>query len=162
MDIVDDHDQVVGQMTREEIYRSGTKNYRVVNVFIMNNRGELLVPKRTMDRRIFPGCFDFSCGEHVHAKETYEEAARRGLSEELNLNNVEIEVLGKLTPADGVSSFQMNYLVRYDGPIKHNPAEVDSLHDMDVDTLIKMMDQEPARFKSDMPISVRKFRSLFV
>jgi len=123
MDLVNDEDEVVGKDSRDAIYAKGLKSYRVVNIFVFNPKGELLLPKRDSTRKIFPNCYDFSCGEHVESDETYEEAAIRGLREELNLENVELVPIGKLTPQDGVSSFMKIFKVVYAGEISPNKDE---------------------------------------
>src|SRR3989344_6571789 len=93
LDIVDDNDNVIGKDSRDSIWKRGLRhNVRVVNIFIFNKDGKILIPKRTMTKKIFPGCYDFSCGEHVFSGETYDEAARRGLFEELNLKDVELRI----------------------------------------------------------------------
>lgn len=91
LDIVDENDKVIGKDTRKNIYIKGLEhNVRVVNIFIFNSEGKLLLPKRSMNRKIFPGCFDFSCGEHVVSGEDYYGAAKRGLEEELGIKNMRL------------------------------------------------------------------------
>lgn len=63
-----------------------------------------------MTKQNWPGCFDFSCGENVVSKESYDEAIRRGLKEELGISNLSnLKLLGKLTPEDGMFCFMQVY-----------------------------------------------------
>jgi len=99
LDIVDDNDVVVSKDTRENIWKRGLKhNVRVVNIFLFNSKNEVLIPKRSKNRKLFPGRYDFSCGEHLISGENYNDATIRGLREELGISNVKIIELGKLTP----------------------------------------------------------------
>lgn len=71
----------------------------------------LLLPKRSRNRELFPNFYDFSCGEHVLSDESYDNAAKRGVKEELGLENVKIDFLGKLGKKDGVSGFMQIYKI---------------------------------------------------
>ncbi len=152
LDLVDSDDKVVGKDERSAIYAKGLKNYRVVNVFVFNPKGEILLPMRDSTRSIFPNCYDFSCGEHVESGETYEQAALRGLKEELNLTDVELIPVGKLTPQDGVSSFMKIYKVIYAGKISPNNHEgVESINFFPLDKIKNMILENPKMFKDDIP-----------
>lgn len=104
LDLVDDKDKVIGYEKRDTIYSQGLRNYRVVNIFVFNSEGNVLLPKRDSSRKIFPNYYDFSCGEHVLSGESYEEAAIRGLKEELNLTDVNLIPVGKLSPVNGANA----------------------------------------------------------
>ena len=99
MDVVDENDRVIGKETRSEIHRSG-KWHRGVHVFVFNLGGQLLLPTRSLTKDKFPGTYDCSVSEHVQAGETFEEAALRGLKEELKIIKPELKRLLK---------FRMNY-----------------------------------------------------
>jgi len=152
LDLVDNDDNVIGKEDRNAIYTTGLRNYRVVNIFVLNSEGEILLPKRDSTRRIFPNCYDFSCGEHVKSGETYEQAAIRGLKEELNLSDLKLIPVGKLTPQNGVSSFMKIYKVinpRRISPNKHEGIE--SIDFYPFDTIKNMISKNPKMFKDDIP-----------
>ncbi len=152
MDLVNADDEVVGKDDRDAIYAKGLKNYRVVNIFVFNPKGEVLLPMRDSTRRIFPNCYDFSCGEYVESGETYEQAAIRGLKEELNLAHVKLIPIGKLTPQDGVSSFMKIYKVIYTGKILPNRREgIESINFYPLDKVKSMISKNPKVFKDDIP-----------
>lgn len=115
LDLVDEHDQVIGSRLRSNIYGEGLSNFRAINAFLINDNGELWIPKRTATKKIFPLCLDMSVGGHVASGETYGEAFRRELLEELglNLDNVDWKILGHLTPHEhGVAAFMQVYEIR--------------------------------------------------
>ncbi len=114
MDVVDDHDNVIGQAPRSEIHRQGKANFRAINAFLENSRGELFILRRSPELTSFPCALDMSVGGHVKSGETYEAAFRREAREELGLE-IEQEnhvLLGYLTPGqDGVSCFCRVYKI---------------------------------------------------
>lgn len=117
LDLVDENDNVVGKEKRSIIYQNKQSNFRVVNAFIINSRGELWIPRRTAVKRVFPLCLDMSVGGHVESGETYEEALQRETLEELNidLRKTPYKFLGSLTPhKDNVSAFQKDYEIKMD------------------------------------------------
>lgn len=117
LDLVDENDRVIGNKKRSEIYREGLSNFRVVNAFLENSRGELLILRRSATQRLFPLSLDMSMGGHVSSGESYEDALRRELKEELDLNldSVPCHLLGYLTPhKDGVSAFTKIYEIKTD------------------------------------------------
>lgn len=88
LDLVDDNDQVIGQIKRGEmsaLVPGGGKYVRAPDIFIMNPDGKVWVPVRSMHKSIAPGGLDFSVGGHVESGETYEQTAIRELEEEAGI-----------------------------------------------------------------------------
>jgi isopentenyl-diphosphate delta-isomerase len=159
LDIVNDNDVVLGKKTRTEIYATGLKNYRVVNAFIKNAEGKLWIPRRGPNKRIFPLSLDFSMGGHVDSGESYEQAFKREVAEELNLdmNTIEYRELGKLSPHEsGVSSFMTVYEITYDGPINYNKNDFVEAYWLTPQELRgRIYDGE--KVKSDLPILIEAY-----
>ena len=117
LDLVDEQDRVIGQATRGEVLERDLHNFRVVNAFLRNSKGEIWVPLRGPNKRQFPNCLDVSCGGHVSSGEDYETSFRRELEEELriDLDDVSWSVIGRYTPHEhGVSAFMVVYEILYD------------------------------------------------
>lgn len=153
LDIVDENDNVIGKDTRENIYTKGLEHdVRVINIFVFNSEGKLLLPKKSIKSRFFPGCFDFSCGEHVTSGEDYYQAAKRGLEEELGIKDEELVELGKLTPKDGVSCFMKVYKLEYNKEIdNYDKAGIDKLYWCDLVKVRQMVIEDKTKFKGDFP-----------
>lgn len=117
LDIVDENDHVIDRKDRSEIYAENLSNFRVVNAFIINSHGELWIPRRTAEKKIFPLCLDMSIAGHVESGENYEEALDREAKEELNIDLSQYKkiFLGHLSPhAHHVSSFMKVFEIRMD------------------------------------------------
>ncbi len=154
LDIVDKDDNIIGKDTRNNIWNRGLeRNVKVVNILIFNSKNELLLPKRSMNRKIFPGCYDFSCGEHVMAGEKYYDAAVRGLREELGIKNANPTKLGKLTPKENVRCFMEVYKFTYNDEINNYDKDgIDSLLWHDLDIVKQMIKKDETKFKADFQV----------
>jgi isopentenyldiphosphate isomerase len=84
LDIVDMDDNVIGASTKEDKIAKGLVS-RNVAVFIRDGK-KILIAKRAMNKRTFPGRYDLSACGNVAAGESYEDAARRELMEELGIS----------------------------------------------------------------------------
>ncbi len=126
LDLVNEHDQVIGKKLRSEIYAEGLSNFRVINAFVKNSKGELWIPRRTANKRIYPLCLDMSVGGHVESGEDYQTTFERETAEELNIdiNQVSWKLLGKLIPHENqVSAFMQIYEIQSDEAPNFNPDD---------------------------------------
>jgi isopentenyl-diphosphate delta-isomerase len=126
LDLVDDADNVIGTVLRSETMAKKLRNFRVINAFIRNDKGELWIPRRSASKRIFPLCLDISVGGHVGAGEPYDLAFERETEEEvgLKLADVSWRVLGHLSPVQhGVSAFMQVYEISHDAVPNYNRAD---------------------------------------
>ena len=126
LDLVDKNDKVIGQKPRSEIYAEGLTNFRVINAFLINSKGQLWIPRRGPHKRVFPSALAMSVGGHVETGESYEQAFKRELKEELNLDptSTPYRVLGKLTPrAHHVSAFMTVYEIKSDRAPAYNKED---------------------------------------
>ncbi|MEZ4860646.1 MAG: NUDIX hydrolase [Caldilineaceae bacterium] len=159
MDVVDQSDQVVGQKRRSELYAENSSNCRAINAFLVNSQGQLWIPRRTAQKRLFPLHLDMSCGGHVHSGESYEEALQRELQEELNLDlrQVAWSLLGHLSSyRDGVSMFMKVYEIHSDTTPSWNPADFIEAAWFEVEELQNQIHSgEPV--KGDLPLLLEKF-----
>lgn len=125
LDLVDENDTVIGKKLRSEVHAEKLKNYRAINVFIRNSKGELWIPRRTAHKQLYPLGLDFSCAGHVESGDSYEKTLKKEVMEELNIDtdSVQVRFLGKTTPKDGTSCFQMNYEIESDETPNYNPDD---------------------------------------
>lgn len=150
LDIVNLKDEVVGEATRKDIYGKNLKYYRIVKGIIRTSDGSILLPKRSKYKKIFPNCYDVSLSGHVDKDETYEEALRRELSEELGIYDAKYKQLAYLTPEQLKSNYFIKlYMVDYDGKVKVDEKEVESANYVKIDILKRMIAEKPSEFKED-------------
>lgn len=159
LDLVDGEDKVVGSMERGEVYAKGLSNFRVINCFVKNSKGQIWVPVRQKNKRIFPNALDMSCGGHVSSGETYTEAFKKEMTEELNIDieKMEYKLLGKCNPEkDGVSAFMEVYEITSDEFPDFNPDDFQGCSWMYPQEIIFAIESGVAA-KGDLPKLVSKF-----
>lgn len=89
IDIVDKNDNVIGECSVKEAHEKKLL-HRVSVVYLINDKKEILVQERMDDGRL-----DHSAAGHVDKGETYIDAAKRELKEELGVEFVTLKHLGK-------------------------------------------------------------------
>jgi isopentenyldiphosphate isomerase len=145
IDQVDERDQVIGQTTREEAHSNGLI-HRVSAIFVFNPSGKLFVQTHKEDQRL-----DHSVGGHVRSGETYEEAARRELKEELGLAEEFASVCDFYVSGDGrgTNRNHMFRLFECTSPSDWNfsmTEEVEVLNAMEISEIVKMMNINSENF----------------
>jgi isopentenyldiphosphate isomerase len=124
VDIVDDDDQVIATVSRSQM-RARRLLHRSVGIAVTSTDGRLLIHRRSDDKDIWPGWWDIAAGGVVASGETYAQAARRELAEELGVTAVEFEHLGHgRYVADDLAVLCELYRVVHDGPFRFDDGEI--------------------------------------
>lgn len=159
LDLVNEQDQVVEQMLRSEVYGQKKCNFRVVNAFIVNDKEQLWIPRRTSSKRIFPLCLDASMGGHVMAGESYQSAFERELYEELGIqaDQFEYEMIGSLNPYEHqTSAFMKVYVIKSQKVPEYNQQDFCEYFWMTPQELISRLSCGD-KSKGDLPKIIEQF-----
>jgi isopentenyl-diphosphate delta-isomerase type 1 len=126
-DIVDEHDAVIGQRPRQEVHRTGLR-HRAVHVLVFNERGQVFLQKRSMQKDCFPGTWDSSASGHLQPGESYEGCALREVEEELGLRLPEppTRLFKVAACAQTGQEFVWAYRCQAEGPFQLPPEEIDT------------------------------------
>lgn len=139
---MDDYDRVVATVTRAQL-RAENLHHRGVSIAVVGSDGRLLVHRRALDKDVWPGMWDLAAGGVVAAGETYEDAARRELAEELAVLAENWELLGEGTFIDDkVSMIGRGFLVVHDGPFHFTDGEIAEVRWVDRDELDELLATE--------------------
>lgn len=85
-DLLDKHGHKTGETKpRRLVHRDGDW-HRSAHIWIINNRGEILLQRRSATKESHPNMLDISCAGHLAAGEDSLTGAMRELKEELNLD----------------------------------------------------------------------------
>jgi isopentenyldiphosphate isomerase len=81
---VDENDKVIGLRPREDFY-GGKIIHRASHLLLFNSKNELLIVKRSSNKRWYPGLYAFSVSGTVK-NETYNECLQREMVEEIGID----------------------------------------------------------------------------
>jgi isopentenyl-diphosphate delta-isomerase type 1 len=125
-DIVNDRDEVIGQLPRAEVHRDAHK-HRATHILVFNKRGEVFLQKRSKTKDTFPGAWDSSASGHLHSGEDYDTCAVREVKEELGLavNASPVRLFRIAACAETQEEFVWVYRVDSEGPLAPDWEEID-------------------------------------
>jgi isopentenyl-diphosphate Delta-isomerase len=125
-DVVDEHDQVIGQRPRSEVHRTGLR-HRAVHVLVFNQAGQIFLQKRSMLKDCSPGAWDSSASGHLGPGESYDACAVREVREELGLSLTECPTpMFKIGAcAETGQEFVWAYRCEAEGPFELHPEEIE-------------------------------------
>ena len=125
-DIVNERDEVIGQLPRRQVHRDGHK-HRAVHVLVFGSDGRIFLQKRSMTKDTFPGAWDSSASGHLDSGEDYDACAVRELREELGLIvAAPPRRLFKIAACAGTGQeFVWVYQSESDGPFALHPEEIE-------------------------------------
>jgi isopentenyldiphosphate isomerase len=124
-DVIDKSGNIIGKATREECHSNRSLAHRVVHVLVFNSRGELFLQKRSMDKDIQPGKWDTSVGGHLNLGETFDQAVRREMGEELGISAPVKHIYDYWMHSEVETEYVRTYICTYDGAIRFDPKEIE-------------------------------------
>jgi isopentenyl-diphosphate delta-isomerase type 1 len=138
--VVDEEDKVLDYLPRKEVHDKKLL-HRTISVLVFNNKGQVMLQKRSMKKDSNPGKWSFATGGHVGKDETYNQAAERELIEELNLT-VKPKLFKKMIIHDPAHTTMTTiYEINFNGPFKFNPEETDEVRFFSKKDLIEITSQ---------------------
>lgn len=124
VDIVDADDNVIDTVTRRRM-RAEVLRHRAVYIAVQSSDGRLLVHQRSFAKDVRPGAWDIAVGGVVGAGETYDDAARREMAEEIGIDDVvPVPVGGGTFGDEHYELIGRCYRVVHDGPFAFADGEV--------------------------------------
>lgn len=97
----------------------------LVGAVIINEQGRAFVQKRSLTRRLWPGCWDL-VGGHVESGETLEEALHREIREETGWKLARIGSIIEIYEGkteNGEEIYEVDFLVEIEGDLEHPQLE---------------------------------------
>ena len=159
--VVDEDDNVIGKASREDCHSNRKLIHRSVYVFVLNNKGEIFIQKRSMKKDLYPGFYTASATGHVDYGENYDEAAERELREELGIE-APLRRLGRVKSfSETEREISMIYVCRYDGPIRFNRKEISEGFYMSMEDIKRSLKTEEKKFAYGFKIAFQEFSKHF-
>lgn len=137
--LVNKNDKKIGLMPKMEAHKKGAL-HRAFSVFIFNNKNELMIQKRNINKYHSPGLWTNTCCSHQKDGESNISAGKRRLLEEMGFC-VELNEVGSFIYNVGVDNglieHELDYILvgKYNGNVKINSDEVDNWKWMSLDNI---------------------------
>lgn len=123
-DVVNERNEVTGQLTRGEVHARKLL-HRAVHIFVINSRGKIYLHQRSHLKDVSPMKWDSSAAGHLDAGEAYADAAVRELKEEIGIDVPSTELAAQIAAGEHTDQeFVELRLARHDGPIRCLPEEI--------------------------------------
>ena len=160
----DDDGRPLGLLPRNIVHQRGLW-HRASNVLLFDTADRLYVQRRASGKDVWPNAWDVSVGEHLRPGETFEQAAHRGLAEELSVRGVALVPLGGVVrgrvelPELQIHDceFQQSFRGVYEGPMVVDPVEVADVRLVSLAALSEEIATAPETFTPWLRDRLRQF-----
>ncbi len=158
--LVDEHDREIGVEGRLRAHQGGGMLHRAFSVFIFNDRGEVLLQRRSKDKPLFAGCWSNACCSHPGPGADIEARAHRRLAFEMGMDVALREVLTftyrATDPASQLTEHELDHVLI--GTCNDDPTpctqEVDDWRWVSIDVLLAEIAADDDSFSPWMPIAL--------
>jgi isopentenyldiphosphate isomerase/intracellular septation protein A len=124
--LVDEQGKVIGKATRAAVHANKNLLHPVVHLHILNNKSEIYLQKRPLNKDIQPGKWDTAVGGHVMLGETIEQALKREVKEEVNISLNRADILVQyIWKTEIESELVFSFVLQHNETIIPNKNEVD-------------------------------------
>jgi isopentenyl-diphosphate delta-isomerase len=149
--LVDRHDAEIGYIDKSAAHDAGGMLHRAFSLFVFDPDGKLLMQKRSTSKRLWPLYWSNSCCSHPRRGESMDEATRRRLQDELNIE-AELEFVYKFAYQASYGELGAEnelcwvYLGRTAGTIVPNRNEIADTRLLGAAELQHELDTRPEQF----------------
>ena len=148
--LVNAQDEVLGLMEKQQAHVAGVL-HRAFSVFVFNDKNELLIQQRALDKYHSPGLWTNTCCSHPREDETYKEAALRRLQEEMGfVCDIEyvFDFIYKADVGDGLTEHELDYVFKgyFNGTPVLNEDEVAAYQWIDFEELKADVSENPGKY----------------
>ncbi len=159
---VDINDKDLGVQEKDECHLGKGVLHRAFLLMVFNEKGEVLLAKRSQNKKLWPNYWDCSVASHIHEMESYEDAARRRFKQELGVDSKEINFLFKFiyhsTFAKVGSESEICGILstKVEGELSPNPEEISEWEFISIEELKKDIKASPEKYTPWLLIALKK------
>lgn len=163
--IVSEQDEVLGLMEKMQAHENGIL-HRAFSVFLFNEKGEMLLQKRASSKYHSPERWTNAVCSHPREGETYLEAAKRRMKEELGIEADLTEKFHFIYKADvgqNLWEHELDYVFtgNFSGEIHLNHDEVSEIRYISMEELDCEMNLHPEHFTEWFKIILAEYKHHF-
>lgn len=160
--LVDKNDKEIGKEEKVKAHLGEGKLHRAFSVFVFNNKGDLLIQKRSQEKMLWGGCWSNSCCSHPSPGEVILEAGMRRLNEELGFS-CDLEHIGSFIYNEKFENIgsenELCHVLKgeYSDEVYPKKEEVDEIKWMSLEDVIKEVKKEPTKFTPWFKMELERF-----
>ena len=160
--VVNNQDKFLRYEEKEKCHQGQGILHRAFSVYIFNNKGELLIQKRSRHKPLWPFFWANSCCSHPRKDESYVNAGERRIKEELGffccLREVDkFEYQAKFLEVGSENEICTILAGRYDGKVKLNPKEAIDYKWIDPYKLVEDFKKNPDEYTPWLKIGLERY-----
>ncbi len=160
--LVDQLDNEIGRMEKIEAHEKALL-HRAFSVFIFNEKGEMLLQQRALNKYHSGGLWTNTCCSHPRPNESTLAAAHRRLKEEMGFETELEKIFDFVYQApfeNGLTEYEFDHVFigYYNGSIQPNPTEVANYKFSSFETIEQLMEQETNYFTRWFLIALPKIK----
>lgn len=112
IDIFDENNNPTGEIKEKAQAHEDGNFHRTAHIWIMNDKKELLLQKRSATKKSHPNCWDISVAGHIRAGENVIGGAIRELKEELDIevNEKELQYISIIKSTKNPKNMEFGYV----------------------------------------------------
>jgi isopentenyl-diphosphate delta-isomerase len=164
--LIDENDNIIGYEEKLIAHKKALL-HRAFSILIFNDKNELLIHQRAMDKYHCPGIWTNTCCSHPKKGETYLEAANRRLLEECGFQ-ANLKYIGKFIYKakfdNGLTEHELDnvFIGKYNGNIdSFNKEEIHQMKNISLFDLKEDIKQNPKEFSPWFKIIIERFEDKF-
>ncbi len=164
--IVNEKDQKIRLEDKSKAHEGEGMLHRAISTFLFNEKGELLITKRSQYKKLWPGFWDATCCTHPMENETYIQSGERRLPQELGIS-CKLEYLTKFKYLAhykniGSENEMCALLIGKCGKINinPNPQEIEDFKWISIKELEKDIEGEPDKYTPWLKIALQEYSKI--
>lgn len=164
--LVNEQDEPLGLMPKMEVHEKALL-HRAFSVFIFNNKGELLLQQRAVNKYHSPGLWTNTCCSHQRNGEVNIEAGKRRLREEMGFVCELKEIFWFVYKApfdNGLTEHELDHVMvgNYNKDPEINKAEVESYRWMTLEDVKKDIKKFPKKYTEWFKIIFKEYHQRLI
>jgi len=163
--LVDKNDKFIGLMPKMEAHQKGLL-HRAFSVFIFNDKNEIMLQKRALNKYHSPGLWTNTCCSHPRNNESIISAGLRRLNDEMGFQTDLKELFNfiyKESFENGLVEYEFDYVLigSYNNSPKLNLIEAGDWKWMSLDEIKKDVEANPNNYTAWLKIIINDFFEKF-
>jgi isopentenyl-diphosphate delta-isomerase len=164
--LVDDHDREIGYESKMNCHQGEGLLHRAFSIFIFNAQGQILMQKRSSQKKLWPMFWSNSCCSHPRKGEVLEDATQRRLQEELGIQTdlkyiFKFQYQAPYLDVGSENEFCSVFIGKSKDPVNTNPNEIEDYQFFSVKELEERMKKDSDHFTPWFKMEWERMRNEF-